>query len=161
MQCWRSDSSDHVLTKLNIMDREEIKKFLRHREPMLLVDEMELQGDGTECIGKYHVRGDEFFLQGHFPGYPVVPGVILCEIMGQCSSLLIKDYLVGHTTLFTGIDKTRFKRQVRPGDTVEVHAHVTNHRAMLFYIDAKAFVEGELCVEASLSFAVIPNDKVK
>ena len=75
------------------MDREEIKKFLRHREPMLLVDEMELQEDGT-VIGKYHVRGDEFFLQGHFPGQPIVPGVILCEIMGQCSSLLIKDYLV-------------------------------------------------------------------
>ena len=49
------------------MDREEIKKFLRHREPMLLVDEMDLQEDGT-VIGKYHVRGDEFFLQGHFPG---------------------------------------------------------------------------------------------
>lgn len=161
MPCLRSDASDHVLTKLNIMDREEIKQFLRHREPMLLVDEMELQNEGTECIGKYHVRGDEFFLQGHFPGYPVVPGVILCEIMGQCSSLLIKDYLVGHTTLFTGIDKTRFKRQVRPGDTVEVHAHITNHRAMLFYIEAKAMVDGELAVEANLSFAVIPNDKVK
>ena len=144
------------------MDREEIKKFLRHREPiepMLLVDEMELQEDGT-VIGKYHVRGDEFFLQGHFPGQPIVPGVILCEIMGQCSSLLIKDYLVGHTTLFTGIDKTRFKHQVVPGDTIEVHARITNHRAMLFWIDAKAYVDGNLCVEASLSFAVVPNDKV-
>ena len=128
------------------MDREEIKTFLRHREPMLLVDEMELQEDGS-VIGKYHVRGDEFFLQGHFPGQPIVPGVILCEIMGQCSSLLIKDYLVGHTTLFTGIDKTRFKHQVVPGDTIEVHA-------------AKAYVNGNLCVEASLSFAVVPNDKI-
>lgn len=141
------------------MDREEIKTFLRHREPMLLVDEMELQEDGS-VIGKYHVRGDEFFLQGHFPGQPIVPGVILCEIMGQCSSLLIKDYLVGHTTLFTGIDKTRFKHQVVPGDTIEVHANITNHRAMLFWIDAKAYVNGNLCVEASLSFAVVPNDKV-
>ena len=113
------------------MDREEIKKFLRHREPMLLVDEMELQEDGT-VIGKYHVRGDEFFLQGHFPGQPIVPGVILCEIMGQCSSLLIRDYLVGHTTLFTGIDKTRFKHQVVPGDTIEVHAyHQSQGHALL------------------------------
>lgn len=142
------------------MNKEEIKKFLRHREPMLLVDEMELMDDGS-VIGKYHVKGDEFFLQGHFPGSPVVPGVILCEIMGQCSSLLIKDFLVGHTPLFTGIDKTRFKHQVVPGDTVEVHARITNHRAMLFVIEAKAYVGEELCVEASLSFAVVANDKVK
>lgn len=142
------------------MDREEIKKFLRHREPMLLVDEMDLVEDGKAVIGKYHVKGDEFFLQGHFPGHPVVPGVILCEIMGQCSSLLMRDQLVGHTPLFTGIDKTRFKRQVNPGDTVEVHAHITNHRAMLFFIDAKAYVDGELCVEASLSFAILDNSKV-
>ncbi|HIT48745.1 MAG TPA: beta-hydroxyacyl-ACP dehydratase [Candidatus Coprenecus stercoripullorum] len=141
------------------MNREEIKKFLRHREPMLLVDEMDLQEDGS-VVGKYRVKGDEFFLQGHFPGQPVVPGVILCEIMGQCSSLLIKDYLVGHTPLFTGIDKTRFKHQVAPGDTVEVHAHITNHRGMLFFIDAKAFVGDALCVEATLSFAIVDNDKI-
>ena len=142
-----------------MVNREEIMKILPHRNSMLLLDEVERVGD--EAHGKYTVKGTEFFLDGHFPSAPIVPGVILCEIMGQCSSLLIKDYLVGHTTLFTGIDKTRFKRQVHPGDTVEVHAHITNHRAMLFYIDAKAYVGGEICVEASLSFAVIPNDKVK
>ena len=89
------------------MNREEIKQFLPHREPMLLVDEMVVNEDGT-VVGKYHVRGDEFFLQGHYPGNPVVPGVILCEIMGQSSSLLVKDYLKGKTPYFTGIDKTRF-----------------------------------------------------
>ncbi len=142
------------------MNREEIKNFLRHREPMLLVDEMEIQEDGS-VLGKYYVRGDEYFLQGHFPGQPVVPGVILCEIMGQCSSLLMKDELEGRTPLFTGIDKTRFKRQVKPGDTIEVRARITMHRGMLFFIEGKSYVDGELAVEATLSFAILDNDKLK
>lgn len=65
-----------------MMTREEIKQFLPHREPMLLVDDMTMEGD--MAIAHYHVRGDEFFLQGHFPGNPIVPGVILCEIMDSC-----------------------------------------------------------------------------
>ena len=142
------------------MNREEIKKMLPHREPMLLVDEMELDDEGI-VHGKYHVRGDEFFLQGHYPGHPVVPGVILCEIMGQSSSLLMQSALVGKTPFFTGIDKTRFKNSVYPGDTIEVTAHITMHRGMLYFVEAKAHVDGKLCVEATLSFALIENDKVK
>lgn len=94
------------------MNREEIKNYLPHREPMLLVDDMTIEGD--TAIGHYHVRGDEHFLQGHFPDYPVVPGVILCEIMGQCSSILMLDELPGRLTFYAGMDKVRFKNQVRP-----------------------------------------------
>ena len=74
-----------------MMNRDEIKTFLPHREPMLLVDDVDLQGEIG--IAHYHVRGDEYFLQGHYPGYPVVPGVILCEIMAQSSCVLLKDDL--------------------------------------------------------------------
>ena len=96
-------------------------------------------------------RADEFFLQGHYPGNPVVPGVILCEIMGQSCSLLVKEYLQGKTPYFTGIDKTRFKRPVYPGDTIEVTGHITSHRAMLFFIDAQAKVNGKLCVKGKVA----------
>ncbi len=142
------------------MNKEEIKEYLPHREPMLLVDEMEMIDEAT-VKGYYHVKGDEFFLEGHFPGHPVVPGVILCEIMGQCSALLIKDELKGRTTFFTGIDKTRFKSPVFPGDTVEVTAQIVNKRGLLFFIHASASVNGKLAAEGTLSVTLIDNDKLK
>ena len=106
------------------MNRDEIKQYLPHREPMLLVDEMTLD-ENHVAHSKYYVTGEEFFLKGHFPGEPVVPGVILCEIMAQSCALLMKDDLIGKLTFYTGIDKVRFKNSVRPGDTVEVEATLT------------------------------------
>ncbi len=90
------------------MNREEIKELLPHREPMLLVDEIADNGDGT-VTGKYTVRGDEFFLQGHFPDNPIVPGVILCEIAAQCSCLLVADELKGKVALYAGMNNVKFK----------------------------------------------------
>ncbi len=132
------------------MNREEIKKYLPHREPMLLVDDMTIEGENA--IGHYHVRGDEHFLQGHFPDYPVVPGVILCEIMGQCSSILMLDELPGRLTFYAGMDKVRFKNQVRPGDTITVTAKITAKRGLTFFVDAEAKVDGKLCSKGSLIF---------
>ena len=132
------------------MKREEIKQILPHREPMLLVDEMELQGN--ECVAQYHVRGDEFFLQGHFPDYPVVPGVILCEIMAQSCVLLLGDGLKGHIPFYAGLDKVRFKNQVRPGDTIEVHAHTVAVRGNLYILAAESYVDGKLCAKAEMTF---------
>ena len=86
---------------MNVLNRDDIKTFLPHREPMLLIDDVTMEGD--TAIAHYHVRGDEFFLQGHFPGNPVVPGVIQCEIMAQSSCILVRDELVGRTPLYSGI----------------------------------------------------------
>ena len=112
------------------MDREELKHYLPHREPMLLVDEIDIDEAGV-CHAKYRIREDEFFCRGHFPGNPIVPGVIQCEIMAQSCALLVKDEIQGKTTLYSGIDNVRFKNVIRPGDLCEITAKLTARRGML------------------------------
>ena len=137
------------------MEREEIKNYLPHREPMLLVDDMKMEGD--MAVGHYHVRGDEFFLQGHFPGHPVVPGVILCEIMGQCCSTLMLEELPGRLTFYAGMDKVRFKNQVTPGDEITVTGKISARRGLTFFVDAEAKVGSKLCAKGSLIFTLVDN----
>ena len=136
------------------MNREEIKRLLPHREPMLLVDEMEKDEAGT-AHAKYRVRGDEFFLQGHFPGNPVVPGVILCEMMAQACAVLGGTEAAGKTPMYTGLDKVKFRHPVRPGDTVEITASLERRMGNFFFAKAEACVEGQMCVQGHLSFALV------
>lgn len=136
------------------MDREELKEFLPHRDPMLLVDEIEIDAEGT-AHARYRIKEDEFFCRGHFPGNPIVPGVIQCEIMAQSCALLVKDEIVGKTTLYSGIDNVRFKHPVCPGDLCEITAHLKSKRGNLFFCDAELHVDGQLCCKGSLSFALV------
>ena len=135
------------------MDREELKNYLPHREPMLLVDDISMEGE--IATGHYRVRGDEFFLQGHFPGYPVVPGVVMCEIMGQCSSALLLDVLPGRLTFYAGLDNVRFKNQVRPGDLITVTSRISTRRGLTFFTEAEARVDGKLCAKGNLIFMLV------
>ena len=135
------------------MNREEIKKILPHREPMLLVDEVELV-DG-KSLGKCHIRGDEYFLQGHFPGNPIVPGVIQCEMMAQTCCVLLVEAVKGHTPLYTGLDKVRFKGQVKPGDTIVFHCSATGQRGPFCFAKGEGRVNGKLLVKGDLSFAIV------
>ena len=144
------------------MDREEIKSYLPHREPMLLIDsvvtEVVTDATGNEvnyAVGTYHVRGDEFFLQGHFPGNPVVPGVILCEILGQSACVLLSAEGEGKTPFFTGLDKVRFKNSVRPGDVFETECTLLKYKGPFYWAEGKGYVNGKLCVSAEFSFALM------
>lgn len=139
------------------MDRTEIEKILPHRAPMLLLNEAEVV-DG-EAHGRITITGDEFFVQGHFPGNPVVPGVILCEMLAQNCCVLMGDGLAGKdvTPFYTGLDKVRFKHPVRPGDTVELTCRITRSRGPFHFATGEARVDGTLCVTAEMSFALMPN----
>lgn len=124
---------------------------------MLLIDDMERQGDIG--IAHYTVRGDEYFLQGHFPGHPVVPGVILCEIMGQGSSVLLLDELKGRLTLYSGLNDVRFRRQVSPGDTLTIKSRIVDRRGLIFFMEAECFVEDKVAAKGRLSFVLVDKDK--
>ena len=136
------------------MDREDLKAYLPHRDSMLLLDESELI-DGV-AYGKKTITGREFFLDGHFPGHPVVPGVILCEIMGQSMCLCLPREEDGNPPLifFTGIDKARFRRAVVPGDTLETKGSITKQRGPYYWAHCDGYVDGQLCVSADFSFVV-------
>lgn len=136
------------------MIRSQIQQILPHREPMLLLDEVEAIEDG-KAHGRYTIRGDEWFLQGHFPGNPVVPGVIQCEMMAQTCCVLVGE--TGKTPLFSGIERVRFKNPVHPGDTLEFICSLEKVKGPFYFAKGQGSVSGKLCVTGEFSFALVDS----
>ncbi len=133
------------------MDREEIMQILPHRGSMLLLDEAWIDEDGA-AHGRYRARGDEWFFDGHFPGNPVMPGVVQCEIVAQASCMLFQEELKTRTAYYAGIDKVRFRRMVRPGDVMELKSELIRQKLNVLVVRGEARVDGELCMSGEFSF---------
>ncbi len=127
---------------------------------MLLVDEVVENGDGT-VTGSYTVRGDEFFLQGHFPGNPIVPGVILCEMAAQSSCLLMAEKVKGKTTLYAGMNNVKFKNPVRVGDKVDFTCEAIKSFGVFHFIKAEGKVGDKVVLKGEFSFALVDPEKAK
>ncbi|MEE0867386.1 MAG: 3-hydroxyacyl-ACP dehydratase FabZ family protein [Clostridia bacterium] len=136
------------------MNREEIMKIIPHRDDMLLLDEV-YNKDGY-AYGYFKIKEDAFFLRGHFPGNPIVPGVILCEILAQSACVLLTDSLKeGELPVYTGLNNVKFRSPVKPGDTAETECFIKKAKHPFYFAEGKVTVEGRLCVSAEFSFAVV------
>jgi 3-hydroxyacyl-[acyl-carrier-protein] dehydratase len=137
--------------------REAIQAIIPHRDPFLLVDEIVELVPGERVRGRYTVRGDEYFLQGHFPGRPIMPGVLMVEALAQagCVGVLSHDDFAGKLAVFAGLDGVRFRRLVIPGDTLELELVVDKLRRALGRGSGTVRVGDEVAVEAQLIFGFI------
>ena len=137
------------------LDRAAIEAILPHREPFLLIDEVLELEPGERVVALKRVRGDEWFFRGHFPGRPVMPGVLIVEAMAQTGAVAVlsEEDNRGRIALFAGIDDTRFKRIVEPGDELTLTCEVESVRGPIGRGRATARVGTELAVRGTLTFA--------
>jgi 3-hydroxyacyl-[acyl-carrier-protein] dehydratase len=138
------------------LGRAEIEAILPHREPFLLIDEVLELEPGERVVARKVVRADEWYLSGHFPGRPVMPGVLIVEAMAQTGAVAVlsEDENRGRLALFAGIDGVRFKRVVRPGDELQLTCLLERVRGPIGRGKATASVDGQLAARGTLTFAV-------
>jgi 3-hydroxyacyl-[acyl-carrier-protein] dehydratase len=140
-----------------VIEAEEIQRILPHRYPFLLVDRVIEIEPPTRAVGIKNVTINEPFFQGHFPTYPVMPGVLIVEAMAQVGgvAVLSSDEYKDKLALFAGIDNVRFKRQVKPGDTLRIEVEVQKIRRGLGIGAGTATVDGDLACKGDIMFALV------
>lgn len=139
-----------------MLDIKQIQEILPHRYPFLLVDRIISLEEGKKAVGIKNVSVNEPFFQGHFPGFPVMPGVLILEAMAQVGAVIVlkMPQFAGKIALFAGIDKVRFRRQVFPGDQLRIEVEVLKLRSAVGKSYAAAYVGEEMAAEAELMFAI-------
>ncbi len=130
---------------------------IAHRPPFLFVDEITALEPGLSATGLWHLAGDEWFFAGHFPGRPTLPGVLMCEAIAQVGAIavLTDERFAGKLPLFGGLDGARFRRQVVPGDTLELSVQLGRMSARAGKGTGKALLNGETACECELMFVLV------
>ena len=143
-----------------MMNNIEIQKILPHRYPFLLIDKITEMEEGKSITGIKNVTVNEPFFQGHFPGNPIMPGVLICEALAQVGAVLLlgMEENKGKLGEFTGINNFKFRRQVVPGDTLVLKAELVTYRHGMGKANGEASVDGSVAAKGEISFAVIENN---
>ena len=140
-----------------MLSKEEIKKIIPQREPFLMIDEVEEYVPGESAIAYKHVDENEYYFKGHFPGNPIMPGVLIVESLAQTGAVAILSMKEnqGKNALFGGIDKLRFKKTVVPGDTLKLEVKIIKRKGPIGIGEAIATVNDKIVAKGELTFAVV------
>ncbi len=139
-----------------MLNNDQIKEILPHREPFLFIDRITHLEEGVKAIGEWFIRPDYFFFQGHFPDYPVVPGVIIVESIAQVGAVALLATIkeTEKIVFFAGIEKMKFRRQVRPNDKLVLEMEILKVRSNFGKGQGKAFIDDQVVAEGIFSFAL-------
>jgi len=139
-----------------VLNKNQIKEIIPHREPFLLIDEVTALEEGKSADAKWALTGEEYFFKGHFPDTPVLPGVLMLESIAQCGAVVILGMPEnrGKIAFFAGADNVKFKRKVVPGDVLELHCELIKCRFGMAVAQGTATVDGELACSAEIKCMV-------
>ena len=140
-----------------MLNTEQIKEIIPQREPFLMIDEVEKYIPGESCIAYKNVREDEYYFKGHFPGNPIMPGVLMVEALAQTGAVAIlsMEENKGRNALFGGINNLKFKKQVVPGDRLKLEVKIIKKKGPIGIGEALATVNGKVAVKGDLTFAIV------
>ena len=140
-----------------MLNKEEIKKIIPQREPFLMIDEVEAYTPGESCVAYKNVDQNEGYFKGHFPGNPIMPGVLIVESLAQAGAIAIlsMEENKGKNALFGGIDKMKFKKMVIPGDRLKLEVKIIKRKGPIGIGEAVATVDEKIVAKGELTFAVV------
>ena len=140
-----------------MLNREEIEKIIPQRDPFLMIDEVEDYIPGESCIAYKNVNETEWYFKGHFPGKPIMPGVLITESLAQVGAVAIlsMEENKGKNALFGGINNMKFKKMVVPGDRLKLEVKIIKRKGPIGIGDALATVDGKIAAKGEFTFAVV------